>query len=299
MFAVEIKDLVRKFGHTEAVNGLNLTVEQGRCYGLFGRNGAGKTTTIKCLLNLLKPDKGFVRILGLDPMKDEVGVKSQIAYVPELVAFYPWMTVAGTLDYAASFRKHWNKSLEKDLLERFELDPGKKVTALSKGMKAQLSLLCALCPEPPLLILDEPTSGLDPIVRREFIQTVIGAFQEADPANRTVFVSTHLISEFEGLIDAFTIIEKGKNLLTLESDVAREKFKKIRLRFPGEPPEIREKEILKITREGSEVEILSSSYSPDLLARLERFSPESLNLENLTLEEIFVVTAGVKGERNQ
>jgi len=299
MYALEIKDLVRKFGHTEAVNGLNLTVEQGRCYGLFGRNGAGKTTTIKCLLNLLEPDKGVIRILGLDPVKDEVGVKSQIAYVPELVAFYPWMTVQGTLDYVASFRKHWNKSLEKDLLERFELDPGKKVTALSRGMKAQLSLLCAICPEPPLLILDEPTSGLDPIVRREFIQTVIGAYQEADPTNRTVFISTHLISEFEGLIDAFTIIEKGKDVLTLESDAARERFKKIRMRFSGEPPEIREKEIMKITRDGRNLEIVTNIYSPDLQARLERFSPESLNLENLTLEEIFVVTAGVKGERNQ
>jgi len=106
---IEINELVRKYGRTEAVNGLSLKVRAGRCYGFFGRNGAGKTTTIKCLLNLLQPTSGSVRVFGLDPRRDEVAVKSRIAYVPDQVAFYPWMTVRDTLDYLASFRKKWNK----------------------------------------------------------------------------------------------------------------------------------------------------------------------------------------------
>src|SRR5437762_1300102 len=131
------------------------------------------------------------------------------------------MTVRDTLDYLASFRQHWNRATEKELLGQFRLGSDKKVNALSKGQKTQLALVGAVCAEPDLLILDEPTSGLDPIVRREFIQTVIGAYQEAAPGRRTVFVSTHLITEFEGLIDEFTILDNGKETLTLEADEAR------------------------------------------------------------------------------
>jgi ABC-2 type transport system ATP-binding protein len=103
---------------------LSLQVRPGRCYGFFGRNGAGKTTTIKCLLDLLRPTAGAVRVFGLDPHKNEVAVKSRFTYVPDSVAFYPWMTVRDTLDYLGSFRPHWNDAVETDLLRRFELDPG-------------------------------------------------------------------------------------------------------------------------------------------------------------------------------
>src|SRR3954469_10036871 len=101
---IELNQLIRRYGKLEAVNGLSLTVQPGRCYGLFGRNGAGKTTTIKCLLNLLQPTSGAVRVFGEDPRHAEVSVKSRLAYVPDNVAFYPWMTVRDVLDYVASFR---------------------------------------------------------------------------------------------------------------------------------------------------------------------------------------------------
>src|SRR5436309_16008185 len=118
---IELRNLTRRYGKTEAVNGLSLTVRPGRCYGFFGRNGAGKTTTIKCLLNLLRPASGSVRVFGLDPQKDEVAVKSRLAYVPDSVSFYPWMTVRDTLAYLASFRVNWNRGIESDLLRRFGL----------------------------------------------------------------------------------------------------------------------------------------------------------------------------------
>src|SRR4051812_36883916 len=163
--AIDIQQLVRRYGRTEAVNGLTLRVERGRCYGFFGRNGAGKTTTIKCLLNLLRPTSGQVRVFGLDPQRDEVAVKSRLAYVPDNVAFYPWMTVRETLNYFASFRARWNQNTEKALLDRFRLDVRQKTSNLSKGQRTQLALVTAICGEPELLVLDEPTSGLDPIVR--------------------------------------------------------------------------------------------------------------------------------------
>src|SRR5664279_1203284 len=136
---IEIQNLTRRYGKQDAVNGLSLNVRAGKCYGFFGRNGAGKTTTIKCLLNLLRPDSGTVRVFGLDPRKDEVAVKSRLAYVPDVVAFYPWMTVRDTLEYYASFRTNWNRDVEADLIRRFQLDPKQKSSHLSKGQRTQLA----------------------------------------------------------------------------------------------------------------------------------------------------------------
>src|SRR6266705_3998366 len=287
---IELNQLIRRYGKLEAVNGLSLTVRPGRCYGFFGRNGAGKTTTIKCLLNLLQPSSGTVRVFGLDPQKQEVAVKSRLCYVPDAVAFYPWMTVNQTLEFLASFRSHWNRDIEADLLKRFQLDPNQKASSLSKGQKTQLALIGAIAPEPELLVLDEPTSGLDPIVRREFIETVIGAFQSGDPGRRTVFVSTHLISEFEGLIDEFTIIEQGRELLTMEADAARDRFRKINARFAQPPTQLNLTGALSVKQSGREVEILANGNSEPLLAELKARSPEELHCESLSLEEIFVAS---------
>jgi ABC-2 type transport system ATP-binding protein len=267
---------------------LTLQVPAGRCYGFFGRNGAGKTTTIKCLLNLLRPTRGRVRIFGLDPARDEVAVKSRLAYVPDAVAFYPWMTVRQTLDYFASFRSRWNVEVERALVSQFRLDARQKTNHLSKGQRTQLALVAAICADPDLLVLDEPTSGLDPIVRREFIQTVIGAYQDGDPGRRTIFVSTHLISEFEGLIDQFTIIENGREVLTLDADAARERYQKIYARFPTEAVSIELAGTQVLRHAGREIELMANGNSAQVIERLQAFSPEALRIEALTLEDIFV-----------
>src|SRR6266568_3419704 len=285
---IQIENLMYAYGRAEAVHDLSLKVEPGRCYGLFGRNGAGKTTTMKCLLNLLRPQRGQVRVFGLDPARAEVAVKRRLAYVPDQVAFYPWMSVRETLDYLASFRERWNRKIEQELLERFQLDPAQRTDALSKGQRTQVALIAAVCPETDLLVLDEPTSGLDPIVRREFIETVIGAYQEVNPGNRTIFVSTHLITEFEGLIDEFTIVDRGRAVLTLDADNARERYQKIRARFAQSPPELDLTAALRVRREGRELELIVNGSGPELLERLRQHNPESLSTESLALEEIFV-----------
>jgi ABC-2 type transport system ATP-binding protein len=288
--AIQIENLTYAYGRAEAVHDFNLTVQPGRCYGLFGRNGAGKTTTMKCLLNLLRPQRGQVRVFGLDPVKNEVAVKRRLAYVPDQVAFYPWMSVRETLDYLASFRERWNKKTEQELIERFRLDPAKRTSALSKGQRTQVALIAAICPETELLVLDEPTSGLDPIVRREFIETVIGAYQEGDPGNRTILVSTHLITEFEGLIDEFTIIDGGRAVLALSADDARERYQKIRARFAQAPPEMDLTAALHVRRAGRELDVIVNGGGAELLAQLQKYSPEALSTESLTLEEVFVAT---------
>jgi len=285
---IETNHLARRFGQTDAVNGLILKVRPGRCYGIFGRNGAGKTTTIKCLLNLLRPTSGTVRVFGADAAREELAVKARLAYVPDMVALYPWMNVRETLDYLASFRGHWNRETEQVLLAQFRLDPAKKVSRLSKGQRTQLALVSAICPEPELLVLDEPTSGLDPIVRREFIETVIGAYQETDPGHRTVFVSTHLISEFEGLIDEFTIIDEGKEVLTLGADVARERFQKVRARSPSRVPDLDLREARQVRCSGRELELVVNGNAAIVLERIKAGAPEKIVTEALTLEGVFL-----------
>jgi ABC-2 type transport system ATP-binding protein len=287
---IEIQNLSRRYGRHDAVNNLSVTVRPGACYGFFGRNGAGKTTTIKCLLNLLQPTSGAVRVFGMDPRSHEVAVKSRLSYVPDAVAFYPWMSVDQTLRFLASFRERWNRHLEEDLLARFRLDRAQKTSHLSKGQRTQLALIGAVCPEPELLVLDEPTSGLDPIVRREFIQTVIGAYHAADPERRTVFVSTHLISEFEGLIDQFTIIENGHEVLTMEAEQARERFQKIRASFASPPATLDLSGALNVRQTGADFEILANGNRDRLLDRLRAANPQELRCDSLTLEEIFVAS---------
>ena len=293
--AIEIRNLVRRYGRTDAVNGLNLTVAPGRCYGFFGRNGAGKTTTIKCLLNLLRPTAGAIKVFGMDPRHEEVAVKSRIAYVPDAVGFYPWMTVQQTLDYLASFRPRWNADTEQALLSQFQLERDQKTSHLSKGQRTQLALIAAISAEPDLLVLDEPTSGLDPIVRREFIRTVIGAYQDGDPSRRTVFVSTHLIAEFEGLIDEFTIIEQGRAVMTLDADAARERYQKVYARFAADAASVELAGVRVLHRTGRELELIADGNSAEVVERLRAHSLEAIRTEALTLEDIFISTVRQSG----
>jgi ABC-2 type transport system ATP-binding protein len=287
---IEIEGLQYAYGRADAVHDFNLKVQAGRCYGLFGRNGAGKTTTLRCLVNLLRPRRGTVRVFGINPAAEEVEVRRRLAYVPDHVAFYPWMSVREMLDYLASFRAHWNRETERDLLARFRLEANQKTGALSKGQKTQVALIAAICPEPELLLLDEPTSGLDPIARREFIETVIGSYQDGDPGRRTVLVSTHLITEFEGLIDEFTIMDGGRNVLTLGADHARQRYQRIRARFAEAAPALEFAGALQVRRNGRELDLIANGGAEQIMEVLRRLGPESVTSEALTLEDVFVAT---------
>lgn len=296
--AVSVQDLHRRLGTVDALQGLSFDVHQGTCHALFGRNGAGKTTALLCLLDLLRPDQGSVRLFGLDPARHEREVKAQVAFVPDTPAFYPWMTVRGTLDYFASLRPIWNRDLERHLLaERFRLDESRKTSALSKGMRAQLALMCALCGEPRLLILDEPTNGLDPVLRQDLLRTVIGDYLTED-RRRTVLIATHLIGEVEGIVDRFTLVADGEALLHDDVETARSRFRSLRLEFDDEPPAVdlatlglrtlEPADLVEVDRMGKQVEWMTSAFDDGLQARLEALGPVSLESRALSLEEIFV-----------
>ena len=291
MTAIAVKDLVVSYGRTDAVRDLALTVAPGRCHAVFGRNGAGKTSLLKAVLGLLRPARGTVRVFGLDPLANEAEVKARLAFVPDTVGFYPWMTVRDVLELQASLRPGWNREVEEHLRARFELDLDAPTPTLSKGQKTQLALTAAVASDPELLILDEPTSGLDPLVRRQFLEAVIGAFQDRQPEKKTLFVSTHLIREFEGVVDEFSVLSSGRLVLTATADEARARFGRLRAWFDGEvPASLPFKPLRAPKQQGRSLELLVDGAVEDVGRALTAAGASRVETSALSLEDIFLVT---------
>ena len=206
--AVEIQGLVKTFGHTLALDGLDLTVARGDIAGFLGPNGAGKSTTIRVLLGLLRANSGTVRLLGGDPWRDAVSLHRRIAYVPGDVTLWPNLTGLQAIDFLARLRgKDAVDTRRRDqLIERFELDPHKKARTYSKGNRQKVAIVAAFCTNAELYILDEPTSGLDPLMEKAF-QTCVSEVADHGAA---VLLSSHILAEVEQLCKTVTIIRAGR-----------------------------------------------------------------------------------------
>jgi ABC-2 type transport system ATP-binding protein len=209
--AIEADALVKAFGRTRALDGLDLTVRTGEVHGFLGPNGAGKTTTIRVLLGLLRTDAGRARVLGGDPWSDAATLHRRLAYVPGDVTLWPNLSGGEVIDLLGRLRGGLNKQRRADLLERFDLDPTKKGRAYSKGNRQKVALVAALASDVELLLLDEPTSGLDPLMEEAFRQ-VVREGQRED--GRTVLLSSHILSEVESLCDRVTIVRDGRAVET-------------------------------------------------------------------------------------
>jgi len=203
---IAVSDLTRRFGATTALDSVSLSLPRGAVYGLVGANGAGKTTLIKHLLGLLRAEGGSVRVFGLDPVADPVGVLSRIGYLSEENDLPGWMRVDELIRYSRAFHPAWDDDYAEELRQTFALDAAAKIKHLSKGQKARAGLLVALAYRPELLVLDEPSSGLDPIVRRDILGAVIRTIADE---GRTVLFSSHLLEEVEQVADHVTMIHKG------------------------------------------------------------------------------------------
>ena len=208
---IEISRLTRRFGAKEALSAVTLTFPRGGVYGLVGANGAGKTTLIKHVLGLLKAESGSVRVFGLDPVADPVGVLSRIGYLSEENDLPGWMTVDELMRYSRAFYPRWDDGYAEELRGMFALEPAAKIKTLSKGQRARAGLVVALAYRPELLVLDEPSSGLDPIVRRDILGAVIRTIAEE---GRTVLFSSHLLDEVEEVADHVTMIQHGRILMS-------------------------------------------------------------------------------------
>ena len=216
---ISVTELTRRFGATTALDAVTLSMPRGAVYGLIGANGAGKTTLIKHILGLLRADSGSVRVLGLDPVDDPVGVLSRIGYLSEENDLPGWMRVDELIRYSRAFHPGWDDRYAEELRQAFALDPAAKIKTLSKGQKARAGLLVALAYRPELLLLDEPSSGLDPIVRRDILGAVIRTIAHE---GRTVLFSSHLLEEVEQVADHVTMISHGRILLSAPLAAIRE-----------------------------------------------------------------------------
>ncbi|HEY4570644.1 MAG TPA: ABC transporter ATP-binding protein [Kribbella sp.] len=205
--AISTEGLVKRFGRTNALDSLDLTVRTGEVHGFLGPNGAGKTTTIRILLGMTRADSGTARVLDGDPWSDATELHRRLAYVPGDVTLWPNLSGGEAIDLLGRMRGGIDKLRKAELLERFDLDPRKKARAYSKGNRQKVALVAAFASDVELLLLDEPTSGLDPLMEEVFREVV----QEvSDRDGRTVLLSSHILSEVEALCDRVTIIRAGR-----------------------------------------------------------------------------------------
>ena len=216
---VDVLGLTRRFGAKTALASVSVSLPRGAVYGLVGANGAGKTTLIKHLMGLLRAESGSVRVFGLDPVADPVGVLSRIGYLSEENDLPAWMRVDELIRYSRAFYPAWDDVYAEELRQSFALDATAEIKNLSKGQKARAGLLIALSHRPELLVLDEPSSGLDPIVRRDILGAVIRTIADE---GRTVLFSSHLLEEVEEVADHVTMINQGTIVLSAPLDAIKE-----------------------------------------------------------------------------
>lgn len=203
---IEVRALVKVFGSLRALDGIDLRVERGAVHGFLGPNGAGKSTAIRVLLGLYRATSGQVRVLGRDPQRHPAEVTRRLSYVPGDVALWPNLTGQQALDVLAGLRGDRDEPAERALIERFSLDPTKRIRSYSTGNRRKVLLVAGFAAPTELLILDEPTAGLDPLMEQIFQQCV----EEAAAQGRTVLLSSHVLSEVERLCTAVTIIKDGR-----------------------------------------------------------------------------------------
>jgi ABC-2 type transport system ATP-binding protein len=283
---IDVRDVSRRFGKTIALADVNLSVPRGVVFGLIGENGAGKTTLIRHILGLLRPQSGTVRVFGLDPTLDPVGVLSRLGTLSEERDLPGWMRVEELIRYSKAFYPSWDNAYAEALRDAFELDPKARIRHLSRGQQARAGLLVALAFRPELLVLDEPSSGLDPVVRRDILGAIIRTITDD---GRTVVFSSHLLDEVERVSDHVAMIDRGRIVVDgpLDSVKSRHSYIIIRLETPlFEPLSLP----AAISVEGSGRD-WSATCEGDLAAIVEQVAQiggQIADARGATLDEIFV-----------
>ena len=224
--AIELNGVSWRAGKSFALQDITLSVPTGSIYGFLGPNGSGKTTTICMFMGMIKPDKGDIRLLGKSVPKDLKAILAKVGYVPERPHVYPALTVGEQIKYHSSFYELWDEGWAKELMGSLHLDPGQKISKMSKGETGKLLLLLALSQRPELLILDEPTDGLDPVVRRDVLTAVLDYVSEV---SATVFISSHLVHELERFCDWIGVMDHGQLVAELPMQQFKNGIKRLRV----------------------------------------------------------------------
>jgi ABC-2 type transport system ATP-binding protein len=230
---IETEKLTKRYGVHRGIIELDLRVDEGEAFGFLGPNGAGKTTTIRTLLGHLRPTSGVARVFGIGTTEDPVAIHKRIGYLPGEFTLYDRLTGGQTIEYFGNLRGGVDPAYRASLIERLDVDPSRRFKEYSKGNKQKIGLVIALQHRPDLLILDEPTSGLDPLVQQTFYALV----REARAEGRTVFLSSHVLSEVERTCDRVAIIRDGRLVRGGRVDTLRDlAHHQVELRFADRVP---------------------------------------------------------------
>ena len=282
-YAIEINNLTKTYGKHRGVESVDLSVKEGEWFGFIGPNGAGKSTTIRTLLGLIKPTRGETKVNGMDSwlMKDKI--MEDVGYLPSEAIFYPEMTVKETLDYALSFFGNKDGRRQKELCQRFQLDTKRKVGELSYGNRKKVGIVSALQHSPSLLILDEPTGGLDPLMQREFFNLL----EEEHKNGKTIFMSSHILSEIEHHAQTAVFIRDGKIILKKEvSELSKTSRRKVSLRGSLDISGLQGVKEVVENKDG--ISFLYSGDSKVLLDVLSKGDIKDFTVTEPDLEEVFL-----------
>lgn len=287
---VEIENLSRRFGKTIALDGVSLSAPAGCVYGLVGANGSGKTTLIKHVLGLLRAKAGSVRIFGLDPVEDPVGVLGRIGYLSEERDLPEWMRIDELMQYTHAHFPKWDQAYADEMCRAFGLDASALVKDVSRGQRAQVGLIVAVAHRPDLLVLDEPSSGLDAVIRRDILGEIIRMVADE---GRTVLFSSHLLDEVELMSDYVAMIDDGKVVLRGALDDIKGCHHHLTIQF-GEAREHAPSlaGALAVTGEGRAWTAVCNGALDDLREEVSRLGGTIRHSRHASLEEIFVARVG-------
>jgi len=293
---VSVHRLTVTFPGCEALREVDLEVPRGTVLALLGENGAGKTTLIQCLTGFLKPNSGSCRVLGLDPATDALEIRRRVGYVADAPALYDWMRVGEIGWFASSFYEEGFLEQYREAIARYEVPEDRKIRHLSKGQRAKVALALALAHDPELLILDEPTSGLDPLVRREFLESML----DRVATGRTVLLSSHQISEVERVADAVAILHQGKFCITESLSQLRDDAAEVTVSLDDPltqlPPLPRPTQVLSERTEGRQRRVIVRGMTDEGLAQWRTWPGVSdIQVRHATLDELFA--ACIRGSR--
>lgn len=291
MEIIKINKLTKNYGKNRGINNIELEVNDGEIYGFIGPNGAGKSTTIKTLLNFIFPTSGSAEILNKDIVKESKDIKEFTSYVPSEVRYYSEVKVEELLNYAASFFKAYDKEYVKELCDELEVELDKKIGELSLGNKKKVAIVQALLSNPKVIILDEPTNGLDPLIQQKLFKILL----KEKSKGKTIFLSSHNLSEVEKFCDRVAVIKDGEIVDILDlKNMNRDLGQRVILKSNNiDIKKIEEvSESIKVV--GEEIQFIYKGNINELINLLSKYNLEKLIIEEVNLEETFLNYYGGK-----